>query len=103
MAVCAALQADVAADVVVAPGYLEITDPDIPTAIDEAVATGVDRVVVLPYFLHPGNHTGRDIPEAVEAARIRHPDATIDLADFFGADPALVATLATQVGGLTEV
>ena len=100
--VCTALQARVGDDVVVSAAYLEITDPDIPAAIDAAVAGGADRVLVLPYFLHPGNHTRRDIPAAVEAARRRNPGATIDLADFFGADPALVSALAAQVGELVE-
>lgn len=99
-AVCAALQRKVARGVVVAPAFLELSDPDIPTAIDDAVARGVDRVVVLPYFLHPGNHTRRDIPATVEAAQARHADAVIDLVGVFGGEPGLLAVLAGQVEGV---
>lgn len=96
-AVCDQLQRALDGPTPVRPGFLELTDPDIPTAIDSAVAEGAGRVVVLPYFLHPGNHTLRDIPETIEAARRRHPAIAIDQAAVFGADPSLVAALADQV------
>ncbi len=95
-AVCARLQQELGG-IDIEPGFLELTDPDIPAAIDSAVADGAERVVVLPYFLHPGNHTLRDIPAAVEAARNRHPQITIDQAAMFGADPAIIGALAEQV------
>ena len=101
-AVCVALQSRVPRGVVVAPAFLELTEPDIPTAINDAVALGVDRVVVVPYFLHPGNHTRRDIPAAVAAAQERHGDAVIELVGVFGGEPGLVDVLAGQVGGVLE-
>ncbi len=96
-AVCDGLRKRLGGQASVEPAYLELTEPDIPSAIDGAVADGADRIVVLPYFLHPGNHTLRDIPEVVEAARSRHRGTVIDQAPMFGADPALVDTLAAQV------
>ena len=101
-AVCRALQHHVPLDVVIEPAFLELTEPDIPTAIDEAVATGAHRVVVLPYFLHPGNHTRRDIPAIVAEARKRHPNAVIDLAGVFGAESGLLDVLSDQVDGLLQ-
>ncbi|MCU1453812.1 MAG: cobalamin [Acidimicrobiales bacterium] len=80
----------------VRPAFLELSEPSIATAIDEAVAAGAARVLVLPYFLHPGNHTARDIPEIVAAARPRHPGAAIELLALFGADGAVDAVVADQ-------
>jgi len=97
-AVCDRLRYRLDGPMAVEPAFLELTDPDIPTAIDRAVAGGAERVVVLPYFLHPGNHTLRDIPEAIDAARARHPDIAIEQAAVFGADPTLDEALADQVG-----
>jgi sirohydrochlorin ferrochelatase len=80
-------------------GFLEISEPDIPTAIDEAVAAGARHVVLLPYFLHRGNHTQRDIPAFIEAARRRHAGVAFDMTPPLGPDPRLVtmsAELARQ-------
>jgi sirohydrochlorin ferrochelatase len=95
--VCERLRQRVGDGTAVEPAFLELTEPDIPTAIDRAAVAGAERIVVLPYFLHPGNHTLRDIPDAVEAARARHPDVAIEQAAVFGADPALGSALADQV------
>jgi sirohydrochlorin ferrochelatase len=95
--VCSQLQQRLGDETPVQEAFLELTEPDIPTAIDRAVSDGAERVVVLPYFLHPGNHTLRDIPEAIERARQNHPAISIEQAAVFGADPALVVTLADQV------
>jgi sirohydrochlorin ferrochelatase len=51
---------------------------------------------VLPYFLHPGNHTSVDLPAIVEAARARHAATAIELLHLFGADPALADAVAAQ-------
>ncbi len=95
-AVCQQLERKLGDDTPVEPAFLELTEPDIPTCIDRAVAGGAGRLVVLPYFLHPGNHTLRDIPATIEAARAKHPDVLIEQAAVFGADPALVGALADQ-------
>jgi sirohydrochlorin ferrochelatase len=75
----------------VAPAFLELATPGIVDAITQAVDRGATDVVVIPYFLLPGNHTGRDIPAAVDAARAARPDATIRLARYVGDAPELVA------------
>lgn len=82
----------------VSAAFLELADPSIGEAIDAAIAGGASTVLVLPYFLYPGRHLTVDLPEIVLAAGARHPDATIRLLDLFGADPALAAVLAAQVG-----
>lgn len=96
-AVCSQLQRKLGEGTAVEPAFLELNEPDIPSAIDQVISGGAERVVVVPYFLHPGNHTLRDIPETVESARARHPGVSIDQAAVFGADPALVSVLADQV------
>lgn len=95
-AVCAELADDAPEGVDVRPAYLEINDPSIPDAIDAAVADGADRVVLLPYFLHAGNHTRRDIPAAIDEAAVRHPGVVLTMADHLGPDARLVAILADR-------
>ena len=80
----------------VAAAFLELSDPDIPTAIDAAVARGATRVVLLPYFLHHGNHTRRDIPAIAASARERHPGVRVEITDPLGPDDALVEIAAAR-------
>jgi sirohydrochlorin ferrochelatase len=86
---CDALEAELGLPVLA--GFLEITPPDIPTAIDAAVAGGARRVLLLPYFLHAGNHTTRDLPAIIAGAGERHPDVEVSMTDLLGPDPRLLA------------
>ncbi|WP_195210453.1 sirohydrochlorin chelatase [Actinomarinicola tropica] len=95
-AVCAALGTRAPAGIDVRPAYLEINEPSIPDAIDAAVADGAERVVLVPYFLHAGNHTRRDIPAFVDEATVRHPGVALSMAEHLGPDDRLVAILADR-------
>lgn len=75
----------------VTAGFLEISEPDIPTAIDTALAAGARHLVLLSYFLHRGNHTQRDIPAFIDAARERHPGVEFAMTPPLGPDPRLTA------------
>lgn len=79
------------------PAFLELADPSIPAALAGAVEAGAGRVVLVPFFLHPGRHLREDVPALVREARVRFPGVTIELLGAFGADPALLDALAGQV------
>lgn len=93
---CAALAGRTGRTVV--PAFLELAEPDLPTAVDELVEAGHRRVVVLPYLLAPGRHARRDLPRLVAASSERHPGVDIELREIFGADPAVLDLLAAQLG-----
>jgi len=64
-------------DVVV--GFNEFRDPDLRTALEQAAESGAARVVVVtPMMTRGGEHSERDIPEAVEVARQAHPQVRFD-------------------------
>ena len=94
--VCAELAEQAPPGVMVRPAYLELTEPSIPDAVDAAVADSATRVVLLPYFLHIGNHTRRDLPAILEQAQERHPGVDLVLAEHLGIDSRLVAILADR-------
>lgn len=48
--------------------FLELAEPNIPTAIAALAAQGVSRLVTVPVLLFSAGHAERDIPEAVQAA-----------------------------------
>lgn len=80
----------------VRPAFLELASPGIVDAVTDAIDDGASEVVVIPFFLLPGNHTARDIPAAVDEARAARPDVEIRLASYLGESPEL----ATLVGDI---
>lgn len=75
---------------IVRTAHLEIAEPTLGAAIDACAADGAAEVVVVPWFLGPGRHTARDIPEQVSAARARHPRLRLRVAEPLGLDEKLV-------------
>lgn len=65
-------------------GYLDVNQPDIPSAIDSLVATGATEVVAVPYFLHTGKHVTKDLPDVLDEASLRHPHVSIRMTDYLG-------------------
>jgi sirohydrochlorin ferrochelatase len=74
----------------VRPAWVELVEPDVPTAL-AAVPPG-RRVVVVPLLLSSGYHDRVDIPAAIAAAR---PDAL--QAAVLGPDPLLAGALADRL------
>lgn len=70
--------------------FLEINAPSIPEGIDFHAGAGAGRIILLPYFLHLGNHVQRDLPGFMEEGRLRHPQVEISLSDHLGFHPKLV-------------
>jgi sirohydrochlorin ferrochelatase len=59
---------------VVEPAHMELAEPSIATAVDRCVALGAKRIVVVPFFLLPGRHWRKDIPQLTLEACARHGD-----------------------------
>lgn len=79
-------------------GFVELTEPSIPTALVE-VLQGVaePRAVVVPLMLGTGGHVRVDIPEFIEETRVEVPDAQIDYASHLGPDPRLMDAVRQRV------
>jgi sirohydrochlorin cobaltochelatase len=78
----------------VACAYLELTQPDLPTAAAGLIADGASSVTVVPMFLGVGRHAREDLPELMEALREAHPTVAWTLQPAVGERPALVELLA---------
>ena len=53
--------------------HMELAEPSIRQAFEQAVREGATAVVVHPYFLSPGRHSTTDIPRLVEEAAKEFP------------------------------
>jgi sirohydrochlorin cobaltochelatase len=74
--------------------FLELTTPDLATAVEELVAQGARRVTVVPMFLGVGRHAREDLPVLMAELRARHPDVEYLLQPSVGEDDRLTDLLA---------
>ncbi len=81
-------------------GFLDVNQPDIPTAVDEIVARGGREIVAVPYFLHTGKHVTRDVPDLLDAAMRRHSGVRMAMGDYLGHDPAIDDVLLARIAEL---
>lgn len=82
---------------IVEAGFLELSSPSIPEAVDACVALGARRILVIPYFLHLGLHVQEDLPEMLANCRERHPGVEIVLGPHIGFHPLLADILVERV------
>jgi sirohydrochlorin cobaltochelatase len=81
----------------VAVSFLDLNQPSIPTAIGNLIAQGVKRIIAVPFFLQLGGHVAKDLPAIIDAAQLRHPTASILLAEHLAYDRLLVSVIADRV------
>jgi sirohydrochlorin cobaltochelatase len=74
--------------------YLELSQPDLPTACSDLVADNARHISVVPMFLGVGRHAREDLPLLVDQLRQRHPHVVFDLKPAVGEDPRLIQLLA---------
>jgi sirohydrochlorin cobaltochelatase len=84
----------VSPEATVACAYLELSSPDLPTAVASLVVSGVTMVTIVPMFLGVGKHAREDLPLLVQALQIQFPSLTILLQRAVGEDQRLIELLA---------
>lgn len=73
--------------------FMECNEPDIPTAIDDLVAAGIESITAVPFFLHAGTHVADDLPTLLEEAEARHGEVEFLLGDYLGCEPLIAQVL----------
>lgn len=61
------------------PAFFSMAEPTIADRIAEFSEAGIERALVVPYFLHNGQHVRVDIPEQLAQCRQEHPEMEIEL------------------------
>jgi sirohydrochlorin cobaltochelatase len=74
--------------------YLELMQPDLETAAAELVMRGVQSIRIVPVFFGQGGHVRRDLPERIDALRVRHPQISFQSVPPVGEDSAVLDALA---------
>lgn len=73
--------------------YLELSTPDLPTACEALIATGVNEISIVPMFLGVGRHAREDLPHIVAGLARSHPQVAFRLRPAVGEDPRLLQVL----------
>jgi sirohydrochlorin cobaltochelatase len=80
--------------VAVSCAYLELMQPDLPAAVRDLVAAGVDRIVVVPMFLGVGRHAREDLPLLMVTLGLEYPQVEFSTQPSIGEDLRVIALLA---------
>ncbi len=70
--------------------FLQLTKPDFKETVDLLASRGVDKIVVMPYFLYTGVHVRDDLPREIEQSNKKYPDIEFVMAPNLGFHPSLV-------------
>jgi sirohydrochlorin ferrochelatase len=73
--------------------FLELGEPDLYGAVGNLAADGVDRVVVIPYFLTLGLHMERDLPILIRNISNRYNGLEIAVTPPLDGHPGLIQAL----------
>ena len=76
--------------------FLELARPTLEQAAETLIASGIDRISVVPYFLTLGIHLQRDLPAIVSRISAAHPDIQISVTPPLDGHPGLAAVLADR-------
>ncbi|MGH9378066.1 MAG: sirohydrochlorin chelatase [Terriglobia bacterium] len=82
--------------------FLEMAEPDLRRAIAEAVAAGLDRIIVVPYFLTMGIHLRRDLPGLLARERASHPGVEFRVTEPLQGHPLLPTLLLDRIRAAAE-
>lgn len=74
--------------------YLELTTPDLATAVQALIDDGASAITVWPMFLGAGRHAREDLPRLLADLRERHARVPFTLCPAMGEHPDVLETMA---------
>ncbi len=77
--------------------FLEMGEPDLSVAISQAVQAGLERIVVIPYFLTLGVHLRRDLPELLAREKQVYPTLEIEVGEPLEGHPQLPSLILERI------
>ena len=80
--------------------YLQFAEPDISAAIKECVTSGASRIIIHPFFLSPGMHVTKDIPEILAQARDTYPGVEFVYTEPLGTHEKLVQIVVDRINSV---
>lgn len=78
---------------IVAPGFLNYSEPGFAETFRRCVEQGARRITVVPYFLVAGKFVKDDLPREIDAMRAAFPGVEVRIADAIRFHPLLADAL----------
>jgi sirohydrochlorin cobaltochelatase len=83
----------------VSVAFLELTQPDLPTTVEQMMKQGLSHVRIVPMFLGVGRHAREDLPEIVRGLTQAYPQMRFELVPAVGEHPAMTSLMARIAAG----
>jgi len=83
----------------VAVAFLELTQPDLPSTVEQMMKQGLSHVRIVPMFLGVGRHAREDLPEIVSGLTEAYPQMRFELVPAIGEPPAMTSLMADIAAG----
>jgi len=78
-------------------GFLEFAKPTVAEALSACYLDGINNIIILPGILLPGEHTQRDIPNAIGKVFRDHPEINIYFAEPLGTQPQVMEVCGERI------
>jgi|CXWL01.1.fsa_nt_gi sirohydrochlorin ferrochelatase len=83
-------------DMAVEPGFLELAEPSIESALERLMERDSREIIVVPLLLFAADHAKQDIPKAVDISAARFPHLKIRQAEPLGCHEKILAASAER-------
>ncbi len=81
----------------VTSAFLEISSPQVDSAIADLIDEGVTEIKVFPYFLAAGSHVVNDIPRLIEEEKENYPNVHFETLPHLGALQGISTLIINQI------
>ncbi len=82
--------------------FLELGQPDLQAAVAQAVEAGMQRLIVIPFFLTMGIHLRRDLPNLMVPLKHKYPHLEIELGQSLEGHPLMASLILGRVKQVIE-
>jgi precorrin-8X/cobalt-precorrin-8 methylmutase len=76
---------------------LQFNHPTLEEAVESLASQGVEQIVIMPYFLFPGRHITKDIPQLVEKLKGIYPGVQFIMANPLGLEEYFIGHVAKRI------
>ena len=83
--------------------FLQFGQPDLSEGIQRMVASGVEKITVIPLLLAVGNHIQVELPRLLRQQKELYPGLTLLLAPHLGADSRIVEIVMDRMKQGSEI
>ncbi|UOQ85380.1 sirohydrochlorin chelatase [Gracilibacillus salinarum] len=82
--------------------FLELQDPTLAQAVDNAVEQGATELYIMPILLLTAGHAKKDIPAMIEREQARYPELSVHYGRAIEVEPKMIDILVDRIYACTD-